>query len=428
MRKNPERTAWIVLLLSFFIFCALTVSIPLSIRWYVINAYTPLTSTLTSVRGTVLVKRLREDQPVPVTRGITHDLDELGVITTDSTSQATLALFDESIVTLYNNTTLIVQKTGRPRFALSPEPEHIHLEIVKGRIRADVAPTGGVNRVFTIKSPHAEAALTPGSYAIEVSNERSQLTSRAGEAAVSAQGQTIIVPENERTIVSLDQPPSETSAAEQNLIVNGNFSQGLNSTWKATAFVPANTITETQQVATFEDDKFLIKVDAHKIITTSLHIITRDNRSTLEFKSEGVDNIHTEASVQQNMNKDVQDFRSLRIAADIRLDNQSLPGGGQIGTEFPLMIHLAYRDAEGNDRNWYHGFYYAPPPGNYILYNEADNSSESINQFLWYPYESQNLLTTLGPAKPVYIKYIRVYASGWIYDTMVTDIQLLTQD
>ncbi|OQY27131.1 MAG: hypothetical protein B6243_13345 [Anaerolineaceae bacterium 4572_5.2] len=168
-------------MLSFFIFCALTVSIPLSIRWYVINAYTPLTSTLTSVRGTVLVKRLREDQPVPVTRGITHDLDELGVITTDSTSQATLALFDESIVTLYNNTTLIVQKTGRPRFALSPEPEHIHLEIVKGRIRADVAPTGGVNRVFTIKSPHAEAALTPclsGSTAIRDKRRRTKFDSQ----------------------------------------------------------------------------------------------------------------------------------------------------------------------------------------------------------------------------------------------------------
>jgi hypothetical protein len=111
-----------------------------------------------------------------------------------------------------------------------------------------------------------------------------------------------------------------------------------------------------------------------------------------------------------------------------QLIRQMIPGGGQIGTEFPLMIQLAYRDAEGNDRNWYHGFYYVPPPGNYILYNEADNSSESINQFLWYPYESKNLLTTLGPAKPVYIKYIRVYASGWIYDTMVTDIQLLAQD
>ncbi len=427
MRKNPERTAWIVLLLSFFIFCALTVSIPLSIRWYIINAYTPLPSTLTSVRGTVLVKHIREDQPVPVTRGITHDLDELDLVTTDSTSQATLTLFDESIVTLYNNTTLIVQKTGRPRFALSNEPERITLEIVKGRMRADVAPTE-VKRAFIIQSPHAKAVLMPGSYAIEVNNEGSQLTSRAGEAAVSAQGETIIVLENKRTTVALNQPPSETSAAEQNLIANGNFSRGLNSTWEATAFVPANTITETQQVTTFEGDKFLIKVDANKIITTSLRVITHDNRSALEFKSEGVDNIHTEASVQQNVNKDVQDFRSLRIAADIKLNNQSLPGGGQIGTEFPLMIQLAYRDAEGNDRNWYHGFYYAPPPGNYILYNEPDNSSESINQFLWYPYESKNLLTTLGPAKPVYIKYIRVYASGWIYDTMVTDIQLLAQD
>jgi len=427
MRKNPERAAWIVLLLSFLIFCALIVSIPLTIRWYVINAYTPLTSTLTSVRGTVLVKHIREDQPVPVTRGITHDLDELGIITTDDTSQAVLTLFDDSVVTLYNNTTLVIQKTRRAQFALSSEPKRVNLEITKGRIRADVAPTE-VERAFAVKSPHAEAALDPGSYAIEVTSEQTQLTSRAGAAVVSAQGQMVIVPENKRTSALTDQPPSEPSAAEQNLLVNGDFNQGLFDTWQATAFVPANTITETQQVATLKGDNFLIKTDAKKVITTSLHIITRNNRSILDFTSEGVDNIHTEGSVQQDVNKDVQDFRSLRIAADIRLDDQSLPGGGQLGTEFPLMIQLAYRDAEGNDRNWYHGFYYAPPPGNYILYNEADNSSESISQFLWYPYESENLLSTLGTAKPVYIKYIRIYASGWIYDTMITNVKLLAQD
>ena len=427
MRKNPERTAWIILLLSFIIFCVLAVSIPLTIRWYVINAHTPLTSTLTSVRGTVLVKRHGEDQSLPVTRGITQDLDELGIIFTDDTSQAILTLFDGSVVTLYNNTTLVIQRTRQPRFAFSSEPKNISLEITKGRIRADVAYTE-VERAFTVKSLHAEAALDPGSYAIEVANEQTQLTSRAGEAVVSAQGQTVTAPTNRRVSVLADQPPSETTAAEQNLLVNGNFNQGLSDTWQATAFVPANTITETRQVVTLQGDDFLVKIDARKTITTSLHIITRNNRSLLDFKSTGIDNIHTEASVQQDVNKDVQDFRSLRIAADIRLDKQSLPGGGQIGTEFPLMIQLAYRDAEGNDRNWYHGFYYEPPPGNYIIYNETDNSSESISQFLWYPYESENLLTALKSAKPVYIKHIRVYASGWIYDTMITDVKLLAQD
>ena len=76
------------------------------------------------------------------------------------------------------------------------------------------------------------------------------------------------------------------------------------------------------------------------------------------------------------------------------------------------MLHVAYKDAAGNDRDWFHGFYFEPPPENYILYNQPDNSSERIARFVWYPYESVNLLTTLGPAKPVFVKSIRIYASG----------------
>ena len=106
----------------------------------------------------------------------------------------------------------------------------------------------------------------------------------------------------------------------------------------------------------------------------------------------------------------------------------ALPGGGLLGSEFPIMLRVDYKDAENNDRSWYHGFYYAPPPDNYILYNQPDNSSERIARFIWYPYESVNLLTTLGPAKPIFIKSIRIYASGWIYESMVANISLLAQE
>jgi hypothetical protein len=92
------------------------------------------------------------------------------------------------------------------------------------------------------------------------------------------------------------------------------------------------------------------------------------------------------------------------------------------------MLHIAYKDAEGNDRDWFHGFYYEPPPDNFVLYNQPDNSSERIARYIWYPYESVNLLTTLGPAKPVFIKSIRIYSSGWLYEAMVANISLLAQE
>ena len=92
------------------------------------------------------------------------------------------------------------------------------------------------------------------------------------------------------------------------------------------------------------------------------------------------------------------------------------------------MLHVAYKDAEGIDRDWFHGFYYEPAPDIYNLYDQPDNSSERIARFIWYPYESVNLLTTLGPTKPAYIKSIRIYASGWIYDAMVANISLWAEE
>jgi hypothetical protein len=92
------------------------------------------------------------------------------------------------------------------------------------------------------------------------------------------------------------------------------------------------------------------------------------------------------------------------------------------------MLRLDYKDADNNDRSWYHGFYYDSPPENYRLYNQPENSSERIARFIWYPYESENLLTILGPTKPVFIKSIRIYASGWLYEAMVANISLLAQE
>jgi hypothetical protein len=163
-------------------------------------------------------------------------------------------------------------------------------------------------------------------------------------------------------------------------------------------------------------------------VTATVKIIDTGGQKAAHFESQGQDSLHTEIGIEQPINKSVQDFDSLRVQLDVRLNNQSLAGGGTLGSEFPMMIHLAYEDADGNDRDWYHGFYYTPSPDNWIVYDTPDNSSERLVRFLWYPYESNNLLDSLGSAKPVYLKSIRIYASGWLYDAYVTNIALLAQD
>lgn len=361
---------------------------------------------VTSVRGTVVIGNPTTELSSSLTDENTMLIEENFVVSTDNTSQAILIFSDESSLTMYSETTIILRETRVPRFGLSPNPTKILIEVQKGRIRA----TSSLSRValyFDITTPQAHIELSEGSFSIEVGEVETQITTRLGQAMIIADGQQVTLKQGERVLVGDGTSLSPPLPAAQNLLTDSNFSPtvlGLGKSW-----VP------------YQDD-------LTDVVTTTTEVVTFQDRSVLLLRSEGADNVHTEVGVIQQVNEDVRDFQSLRIFAEVRLVRQSLPGGGQRGSEFPIMLRLDYKDADNNDRSWYHGFYYAPKPENYILYNQTDNSSERIARFIWYPYESENLLTTLGPAKPVFIKSVRIYASGWLYEAMVANISLLAQE
>jgi hypothetical protein len=257
---------------------------------------------------------------------------------------------------------------------------------------------------FDIITPDAGIKLDQGSFSVEVMKKGTQVVTRLGEANVAVPDKSVLLKQGQRTVVGPETPLSDPLPAAQNLLSDSNFTLAFEDIW-----VPYT-------------------IDLTEAVTPTAGVIIFQNRPVLALRSEGEDNIHTEVGVIHQVNKDIRDFQSVRVFAEIRLASQSLPGGGQAGSEFPIMLHVAYKDAEGNDRDWFHGFYYEPTPANYILYNQPDNSSERIARFIWYPYESVNLLTTLGPTKPAFIKSIRIYASGWLYDAMVANISLLVEE
>jgi hypothetical protein len=376
----------------------------LGVRWYLINATDIFNTDVTSVRGTVVIGNKTAELSSSLTDGSTTSVQETVEISTDDTSQAILTFFDDSTLTMYSNTKLVLAQTRTPRFGISSMPTRIVVKVQQGRVRATTARNRETLR-FDIITPHALVELDQGSFSIETDAATTQVTTRLGTAQVIGAEQAISLKQEERSIVKQGQPPSAPLPSAQNLLSNSVFNPTqMPSTWETYAIEP------------------IVGVK------TAVNVITFQDRPVLQLSSEGQDNAHTETGVIQQVNKDVRDFQSLRIFAEVRLIRQSLPGGGQLGSEFPIMLHVAYKDANNNDRDWFHGFYYTPPPENYILYNQPDNSSERIARFIWYPYESVNLLTTLGPAKPIYIKSIRIYSSGWIYEAMVANISLLAQE
>lgn len=403
MRTKPERLAWIILNTAFGIFCSLSVLIPASIYWYAVTATVPLETELTSVRGSVLMGNSDAGRSASVIDGATVALEENLTVSTDDTSQAILTFADDSSLTMYSNTTITLHQAQEPRFGFSSQPTQINVNVEKGRVRA-TASRNREDLTFDIKTPQAVVELGQGSFSIEVGEKGTQVTTRLGQADVISGERSVLLTQGQRAVVGPETPISEPLPAAQNLVSSSTFALGEDSMWKT------------------------YTIDLTEDVTTTATTVIYQNRPVLNLRSEGEDNIHTEVGVTQIVERDVRDFQSLRIFAEVRLIHQSLPAGGQAGSEFPIMLHVAYKDADDNDRDWFHGFYYEPRPDNYILYDDPNNSNERIARYIWYPYESVNLLTTLGPAKPVYIKSVRVYASGWIYDAMVANISLLAEE
>ncbi len=404
MRRNPERLAWTVLSLAFAAFCALTVGVPWGVYSYLMGAAVPRDARLQVIEGTVLVQEERKRDLTAVTRSAAiAPGDE---VLTDSTSWATLDLFERSHLTLYNNTNVSLVTSESPRFDLSDRPNRINLDVTGGMVRIGVALPTGRPTDFVVDTPHISFALEEGSYRIEVNNQGTQITVVRGRATARGEGFALAIPQGTRTQVDLSGQPAAPLPAARNLIENGNFQEPLAGTWitSTTILDPART---PPRVEVMENG---------------------GRRSVRLVRREEDDGVHSEAAIRQELDQDVRDFRRLELSLDVLLDFQSLSGGGTLSSEFPIIVRLDYKDLWGDDKFWTHGFYYQNQAGYFIAKDHWGRPvGERIPRGVWYPYESGNLLELLGDSRPAHLTGITIYASGWNYDSQVSEVQLIVE-
>jgi len=399
LRKNPARLAWITLSIAFAIFCFLAVSIPLGIRWYLINATQVHKTPLAAVKGTVQVQEPNASVFFAVT-GTKDDVLEGSTIKTDATSQAFLEFFKDSTLQLYNNTQVVILKTQSPRFDFSPRPNTIALEVTSGRVRIGVAPSMKSPLNFQVRTPHAAVELKEdGRYSLEVSSEEFHLTVIDGQAKVTAMGKTVELERGERTTVEIGGEPLGPLPAERNFISNGDFREPLEKGW----------------VSYDERD------DADEA-SGRVEIITSGARQAVLFQRLGGNIRHAETGIIQTIDRDIRDYGVLQLRLSVMLLYQSLSGGGVLHSEYPIMVRLDYQDLYGNANHWVQGFYYENP-ANYVIMNGLE-----IPRNVWYSYESGNLMEMLGDVKPAHLTSIRIYASGHDYQSMITEVELVAKE
>jgi hypothetical protein len=404
MRRNPQRLAWTVLAAAFTAFCVLAVGIPLGIRSYLLNATDERDTLLQVIEGTVLVDRANGGDPSGVIDSAT--LAPGDEVITDETSWAMLDLFERSHVTLYREAKVKLDKAQGPRFELSERPNEVTLNVTGGIVRVGVALPRDRATNFRVFTPHTVVSLEEGSYRIEVTNDETQVTVDRGQATVGQDASQVEIGQGTRAQVDLTGKPTEPMPAAQNLVENGSFRDLLDTSW----FTSTVLFTSTVRPPTVE-------------------VVEAGGRHAVRLvRREPDDGTHSEVSVHQRLDHDVRDYTRLEVSMDVLLDFQSLSGGGLLSSEFPIIVRLDYKDLWGDDKFWTHGFYYQNRDGYPIASDPwGQPAGEKVPRGVWYPYTSGNLLELLGDNRPAQVTGLTVYASGWNYDSLVSEVQLIVE-
>lgn len=398
MNQNRERVAWIVLWSAFLFFCVLAVAVPLGARAYVRNAVRREKAVVESLAGTVVVEPAVGSGATPLGKGGTTVISEGTVVRVDETSEAVITFFDFSNLHLARGTTVRIDRMRAPRYRWGVGPSIIAVSLLGGRVHIGTALALESPLDFGVTTTHAQTTLAAdGSYVLDVTNERTDVTANRGEALVTAQGQSVGLGARQRTLVMVGQSPHAPTDSARDLLVDGDLQTPLSEAW------------------TIYNDQGNDGGD----VDGTVEGVVDDRRRAVRFLRVGGTGNHCETVIEQRIDREVNDMSSLVLRANVKVRHQSLSGGGYLSSEFPLMVRITYRDAYDSQAEWVHGFYYQNDAGNPTTYGQE------IAKDQWFPFESPNLLELLP--RPYRIVAIRIYASGWDYDSLIADVSLIAE-
>jgi hypothetical protein len=422
MRDNHERLAWIVLLTSFFICIGLGVMIPLSGRWYLVNASVEQNVTLEVQSEALGVTSAGRGKPEYVSDNL-DEVPERTIVTTESTALGRFVVHppqtDNPIIAtvqLYGDTQVTLEKASSPRFSASHLPHQVTLEVRAGRVRVNVSRDDSRPTVVEIKTPHGAATLVEGSYDVRV-NSTTEITVRYGQAEVNKDARIVPLAPGERIVVD-DEQVNDPQPVARNLIADSDFTNPLGETWSS-----------------YNKDIERADQPAGRVQISEV-----EGRSVLAIEREGIG--HAETGITQTLEADISGLRSLQLHLLLRTTGHAarehdIPVCGSEGSECPVMVRINYQDAHGADREWLQGFYWQPDSNEDVQPNPlictvcaTRNEHIQVQRDAWFPYLSPDLIPQLSQdgSPPATIKAITIYASGHTYHSMIGEVNLIGID
>lgn len=429
-RERPERVAWIIILISFAIFLLLVIGIPPALQALYHTAAVTQSVHFEPTVGTVLLYPPRSDVPIALTDRQDDITEGSRLVTTGTATQGVIGLpVDDQnsdidlmgTVHIYPGTSLELVRIRRPFFSGSDRPYTVRLLLHEGRVRLFTQNPIQHPLEVQVETPHGEIYLVEGNYTFSVTAGQSEVSVTQGIARLFPHNQTPLdVHQGMRTWMSTDEPTLPPVSVERNLLRNGDFSD-FNGPTPPGPPVPVNRQSSHGDFNGPTPQEWEIHTVPY-VPAGIVEVVEQEGRRVVHFFYRGPDNIHTEIGIRQTVDEDVHGYDSLIVKLDVKLLWQTLAGAGEQSSEFPLRLELTYTDIYGKNLTWGHGFYNRDPKPGWPL-----SGGEKLDLFVWFTYESQNLMEVLADTRPAHINSIRLYASGWNYEVMADEVGLFVE-
>ncbi len=404
-RQNTVRVAWFVLLTSFLACVVLAVAVPVGARAILLHATRGRNAFLQASQGTAQLWGPNDRDPTAVTER--RPVAEGSRIATDGAAKAVLTLSTDeggqivlATVQLSANTRVRLEEARSPRFDVSRDPHRIELQFTGGRLFVTIQQADQRDVQVRVTSPNGVVDLGSGAYDMTADEKETRLRVRSGVATVLSAGRQVEVNAGERVNVLAGRPPEFPVSDTVNLILNGGFENQLAPLWQESAEVKPGFRPGT------------------------VELVQDDRRTAVRFTRRTEEDVPNKVMVMQAVNRDVERYDTLALRLDLKVLYQSVPGGGEKDSEYPVMVDLLYTDIYGKELHWYMGFYTLELPSNSPY---PKPSGERVPLGVWYTYESPNLFELLGDTRPAHISSLTIYANGHDYESLVSDVALTVQ-
>jgi len=388
-----RRLTWLVVAGAFAIWLVFAFG---GVRWafdVARHAAAPVPVTLEQLSGIVLYREAGQRNEASARQGISvFEEDE---VATSAGAVASLRVFDGSLLELYPEARLQVSATRIGR--VNPAATQAQFALRSGAVRVSIPQMAEKAHTVNLVTPHGAIALVPGEYTVRAGSDATRISVWEGRGAAAVGDETVEIEAGHKLILPATGGGYLISGLLENVLRNADFAAGY-ADWEPW------------------EDREQGRADVPgRLDVVAISQPGAPDRALRVTRSSVVD-AHNETGLRQVVERDVSGARRIVLSARVRVDFASLSGGGYVGSEYPMMLRLRYRDRRGSDQSWTQGFYYANPE------NRPTALGSPIDRGVWVPVEL-DITHAMGQATSIVA--FEVSGSGHTFDASIGDLQLL---